>query len=86
VTSWKPLEPLRGVGSAWCRAEQFEVSMLENIIQRWKELLTDLEDAQQEIPVAEARRRLVSIEQYRLQRLQRRFDRRLAEQGPPEVA
>lgn len=54
--------------------------LLHNLIQRLLELRT------QNLSTWEATRRIVQMDVYRSQQLQRRFERRLAEQEPPEAA
>lgn len=54
--------------------------LLRNLLQRLYELRT------KDLTTWEATRRIVKIEAYRGQQIQRRFERRLAEQGPPEAA
>jgi hypothetical protein len=54
--------------------------LLRNLLYRLYELTT------KQLSPLEAKRRIVQIDVYRGQRLQRRFERRLAEQGPPGAA
>lgn len=57
-----------------------------NLIHRFSELRTYWEDCMGGLTPLKARRRIVQIEPYRADRLRKRFERRLAEQGPPEAA
>jgi hypothetical protein len=60
---------------------------MEAVVILWRNLLQRLyEWRMQDLSTWDATRRVVQLESYRAEQLQRRFARRLAEQEPPEAA